>query len=102
MLRRPPTGKTQVSVQIPQCVANGDYLLRVEHIGLHASQSVGGAQFYIGCAQLTVSGGTGTLNTGSLVAFPGAYKATDPGILFNLYWPVPTSYTVPGPRPVQC
>ncbi|KAK4236144.1 putative endo-beta-1,4-glucanase D [Achaetomium macrosporum] len=98
----PSSGKTEVSVQIPKCVANGDYLLRAEHIALHSAGSTGGAQFYISCAQLTVTGGTGTLNTGSLVSFPGAYKATDPGILFQLYWPIPTSYTNPGPAPVKC
>ncbi|KAL2019551.1 hypothetical protein VTK56DRAFT_9518 [Thermocarpiscus australiensis] len=98
----PSSGKTQVSVQIPRCLANGDYLLRVEHIALHSASTVGGAQFYLACAQLTVTGGTGTLNTGQLVSFPGAYKATDPGILFQLYWPIPTSYTNPGPAPVSC
>ncbi|KAK3305586.1 glycoside hydrolase [Chaetomium strumarium] len=98
----PSSGKTEVSVQIPKCVANGDYLLRAEHIALHSAGSAGGAQFYLSCAQLTVTGGTGTLNTGSLVSFPGAYKATDPGILFQLYWPIPTSYTNPGPAPVKC
>ncbi|KAK3690239.1 glycoside hydrolase [Podospora appendiculata] len=95
-------GKSEVSVQIPKCVANGDYLLRVEHIALHSASSVGGAQLYISCAQISVTGGTGTLNTGSLVSFPGAYKATDPGILFQLYWPTPTSYVNPGPAVVKC
>lgn len=101
-LSSPIPGKSEVSVKIPSCLANGDYLLRVEHIALHSAGSVGGAQFYLSCAQLTVTGGSGTLNTGSLVSFPGAYKATDPGILFQLYWPVPTSYTNPGPAPVSC
>lgn len=95
-------GKTQVSVTIPKCIANGDYLLRVEHIALHSAGTVGGAQLYIACAQLTVTGGTGTLKTGNLVSFPGAYSATDPGILFQLYWPTPTSYVNPGPSPVSC
>ncbi|KAK4450406.1 putative endo-beta-1,4-glucanase D [Podospora aff. communis PSN243] len=98
----PSAGKSQVSVQIPSCIANGEYLLRVEHIALHSAGSVGGAQLYLSCAQLSVTGGTGTLNTGSLVSFPGAYKATDPGLLFQLYWPIPTSYVVPGPAPVRC
>ena len=89
-------------MQIPRCVANGDYLLRVEHIALHSAASVGGAQLYISCAQITVTGGTGTINTGSLVSFPGAYKATDPGIQFQLYYPVPTSYVNPGPPVVKC
>ncbi|KAK0713726.1 hypothetical protein B0T26DRAFT_753814 [Lasiosphaeria miniovina] len=39
---------------------------------------------------------------GSLVSFPSAYVATDPGILFQLYWPTPTSYVNPGPAPVKC
>ncbi|KAK4095734.1 lytic polysaccharide monooxygenase [Parathielavia hyrcaniae] len=98
----PSDGKTEVSVQIPSCVANGEYLLRVEHIALHSAGSVGGAQLYLSCAQISVTGGSGTLNTGSLVSFPGAYKATDPGILFQLYWPRPTSYINPGPPVVKC
>ncbi|KAL2131708.1 hypothetical protein VTI74DRAFT_4727 [Chaetomium olivicolor] len=98
----PSTGKSTVSVQLPSCLANGDYLLRVEHIGLHEASTIGGAQLYLACAQLTVTGGTGTLNTGTLVSFPGAYKATDPGILFELYWPIPTSYVNPGPPVVKC
>ncbi|KAH6649561.1 glycoside hydrolase [Chaetomium tenue] len=101
-LKWPSDGKTQVSVKVPSCVQNGEYLLRVEHIALHSAGNVGGAQLYISCAQLSVTGGSGTLNTGSLVSFPGAYKATDPGILFQLYWPTPTSYINPGPPVVSC
>jgi hypothetical protein len=89
-------GKTQVTVPLPKSLPSGDYLMRVEHIALHSASAAGGAQFYISCAQLTVqNGGSGT-PTG-LVAFPGAYKATDPGIMLNIYYPVPTSYTPPGP-----
>lgn len=98
----PSDGKSTVSVKIPTCVQNGEYLLRVEHIALHSAGSVGGAQLYLSCAQISVTGGTGTINTGSLVSFPGAYKATDPGILFQLYWPTPTSYVNPGPPVVGC
>lgn len=75
----------------------------MEHIALHSAGTVGGAQLYIACAQLNVTGGTGTINTsGKLVSFPGAYNATDPGLLFNLYYPVPTSYTNPGPAVATC
>ncbi|KAL1842267.1 hypothetical protein VTJ49DRAFT_5652 [Mycothermus thermophilus] len=98
----PSFGKKEVSVQIPSCVADGEYLLRVEHIALHSAASVGGAQLYISCAQIKVTGGTGTLNPGQLVSFPGAYKPTDPGILFQLYWPPPQQYINPGPAPVKC
>ncbi len=72
---------------IPAATPSGDYLLRVEHIGLHSASSAGGAQFYISCAQITVTGG-GAGTPSPLVAFPGAYKATDPGLMLNIYYPV--------------
>ena len=96
------TGVKSVSVTIPRCLQNGEYLLRAEHIGLHSAGSAGGAQFYISCAQLSVSGGSGTYSPKSLVSFPGAYKATDPGIMINIYYPVPTSYQPPGPAAESC
>jgi hypothetical protein len=91
-------GATKVTVPIPKSLPSGEYLFRVEHIALHSAGSTGGAQFYISCAQIKVTGGGSGSPTG-LVAFPGAYKASDPGILINIYYPVPTSYTPPGPRP---
>ena len=106
-------GDTTVTFTIPKSTPSGDYLFRVEHIGLHVAQSVGGAQFYLSCGQITVTGG-GSGTPGPLVAFPGAYSATDPGILIDIYYPVvrfprscenglpsnmlqPTNYTCPGP-----
>jgi hypothetical protein len=78
---------TTVTFKIPAGTPSGDYLFRVEHIGLHVAQSVGGAQFYISCGQITVTGG-GSGTPGPLVAFPGAYSATDPGILLDIYYPI--------------
>ncbi|KAF2651833.1 lytic polysaccharide monooxygenase [Lophiostoma macrostomum CBS 122681] len=72
----------------------GEYLVRVEHIGLHQAHE-GKAQFYIECYQLKIEGsGTGTL--GPVVKIPGLYKSSDPGIGFNK-WNNPKSYTMPGP-----
>ncbi|KAF5384228.1 hypothetical protein D9615_003472 [Tricholomella constricta] len=71
------------TVKIPSKIAPGNYLLRHENLALHAASSVGGAQFYPVCIQLTVTGG-GSLNPSGL-SFPGTYKATDPGIHFNPY-----------------
>ncbi|KAL6703273.1 hypothetical protein ACN47E_010061 [Coniothyrium glycines] len=88
-------------ITIPKCIAPGTYLMRNEHIGLHVAQSQGGAQFYLSCAQLQVTGG-GSTAPKNLVAFPGAYKATDPGILININYPIPTSYTNPGPATFTC
>lgn len=97
----PQTGKTSVSVTIPRCVENGEYLLRVEHIALHSASAPGGAQLYLSCAQIRVTGGTGGIK-GQLVSFPGAYKANDPGIQFQLYWPPPQTYINPGPPVATC
>jgi len=95
-IKWPLDNACQVTFPIPKSLPNGEYLLRVEHIALHSASSVGGAQFYNSCAQVSVSGG-GSGSPSPKVSFPGAYKSTDPGILFQLYYPVPTSYTIPGP-----
>lgn len=82
-------------------MADGEYLLRAEHIALHSASSVGGAQLYLSCAQVSISGGSGTASP-QKVSFPGAYSANDPGLLINIYYPKPTSYTPPGPAPLKC
>ena len=80
-------GDTNVSFTIPAATPSGDYLFRVEHIALHSASTAGGAQFYLSCGQITVTGG-GSGTPAPLVAFPGAYKATDPGLLIDIYYPV--------------
>ena len=93
---------------MPSCVAPGQYLMRVELLALHSAYSAGGAQFYMECAQIEVSG-SGTNTGGSaLVSFPGAYPANDPGIVLSIYDTLgnPTNggrvYPVPGPDPITC
>lgn len=88
------------SITIPTCIEDGLYLLRAELIALHAAASVEGAQFYMECAQIQVTGGTGSA-TPSTVAFPGAYTDTDPGILIDIYTTL-TTYEIPGPTPFVC
>ncbi|KAF9871052.1 glycosyl hydrolase family 61 [Colletotrichum karsti] len=81
---------------IPKEVPTGEYLLRAEHVGLHGAGSKGGAQFYIACAQLSVTGASsGTPEP--TVKFPGAYTGEEPGLLINIYYPAPKNYTAPGP-----
>ncbi|THG95085.1 hypothetical protein EW026_g6504 [Hermanssonia centrifuga] len=81
---------------VPTGIAPGNYLVRAEVIALHVASSVGGAQFYMSCYQVNV-GGSGT-SSPPTVSFPGAYSATDPGILINIYEPLST-YAIPGPAP---
>jgi len=89
------TEKSTVSFTIPKATPSGKYLVRVESIALHQAQNVGGAQIYLSCAQVEVTGG-GNGKPGPLVAFPGAYNANDPGLRWS-YYPIATSYTAPGP-----
>ncbi|KAF1941249.1 hypothetical protein EJ02DRAFT_444920 [Clathrospora elynae] len=88
------------SITLPKCIAPGQYLLRGELIALHAASSPNGAQFYMECAQINVVGGSAD-KTPASVSFPGAYKADDKGILYNLYSGSKT-YTAPGPSAFKC
>nr|QHX39627.1 lytic polysaccharide monooxygenase 2 [Gelatoporia subvermispora] len=81
---------------VPEDIEPGNYLIRSEVIALHVASSVGGAQFYMSCFQVNVGGSGTVLPSG--VSFPGAYSATDPGILINIYQQLDT-YAIPGPSP---
>jgi cellulase len=73
------------SFTIPSDIAPGDYLLRAETVALHAAGSANGAQYYMSCYALRIEG-TGSAKPAG-VKFPGAYKATDPGLLINSEYP---------------
>jgi len=81
-------------VKLPTSIPSGDYLLRGEIIALHSASNYPGAQFYMGCVQIKVSGGAGG-NPSPLVKFPGAYSGSDPGVRINI-WQGVSSYTIPG------
>ncbi|KAF2186389.1 lytic polysaccharide monooxygenase [Zopfia rhizophila CBS 207.26] len=91
-----PTQVSQYTFTVPKNTPSGEYLLRVEQIALHQASSEGGAQFYISCANVKVVGG-GSGSPGPTITLPGGYSASDPGIKINPYYPVPTSYAMPGP-----
>ncbi|KAF7770773.1 CAZyme family AA9 [Agaricus bisporus var. burnettii] len=90
----------KVTFTVPQCIASGQYLLRVELIALHAAGSYPGAQLYMECAQINVTGGSGSVSP-STVSIPGMYKGSDPGITINIYQPL-SGYTIPGPSVFSC
>ncbi|RYP40000.1 hypothetical protein DL767_001934 [Monosporascus sp. MG133] len=62
-------------IQIPDCLPDGQYLLRAEMIALHAASSPQGAQLYMECAQINISGGKATA-TPQTHSIPGIYKAS--------------------------
>lgn len=84
---------------IPSCIPNGEYLLRIQSLGIHNPYPAGTPQFYISCAQVKVTGGGSA--SPPTVSIPGAFKATDPGYTANIYSNF-NSYTVPGPAVWSC
>ena len=74
------------SATIPTCIPSGDYLLRIQSLGIHNPWPAGIPQFYIGCAQITVTNG-GSGNPGPTALIPGAFKETDPGYTANVNLP---------------
>lgn len=73
------------TVRIPSNLAPGNYLIRHEIIALHLGEQQGGAEFYPSCTQLKVGGsGSGQPGSCNLVSLPGAYRDSEPGILFNV------------------
>ncbi|OTB03694.1 glycoside hydrolase family 61 protein [Hypoxylon sp. CI-4A] len=97
-----------VNFDLPQCIAPGDYLMRVEILALHSARMANGAQFYMSCAQIKVSG-SGSFTPSQTVSFPGAYEKNDPSIVVNIYGAAGQpdnngqAYKAPGNVPViQC
>ncbi|KAF7433712.1 hypothetical protein PC9H_005675 [Pleurotus ostreatus] len=90
----------KVSFKIPSCIEPGQYLLRHELIALHAAGSYPGAQLYMECAQIQITGGGNTVPSPT-VSFPGAYAGSDPGISINIYQTL-SGYTIPGPSVFTC
>ncbi|SPN99137.1 related to endoglucanase B [Cephalotrichum gorgonifer] len=93
---------------VPSCIAPGDYLLRVELLALHSAYDNMGAQFYVSCANVRISG-DGTFAPTETHSIPGVYKQNDPAILTNIWGPSPgvadnsgKPYQAPGPRPITC
>ncbi|GAB1527689.1 hypothetical protein RhiTH_010877 [Rhizoctonia solani] len=84
--------KSTFTFTVPKTIPPGDYLIRIEQIGLHVA---GAPQYYISCAQATVTGGGNAQP--SKVSIPGYVTKDDPSLTVNIWNPVPTAYKVPGP-----
>ncbi|KAI1433818.1 lytic polysaccharide monooxygenase [Xylaria sp. CBS 124048] len=84
------------SIQIPDCIEDGQYLLRAEVIALHAASAPEGAQLYMECAQINISGGSASVSP-TTYSIPGIYSADDPGLLINIYtMTADSTYIIPG------
>jgi hypothetical protein len=87
--------KDRIEYTIPAKTPPGEYLVRVEHIGLHEEHK-NRAQFYITCAQLKINGPGGG-NPSPLIKIPGIYKQADPGIAYDKWNSRLAPYIIPGP-----
>jgi hypothetical protein len=89
------------STTIPSCLAPGEYLVRIEHLGLFGLVTKVAPQFYVSCAQVKVTGSGSKTFSG--VKIPGHVSATDPGLnVYDLNAPEFKNYTIPGPAVSTC
>ncbi|KAG9386735.1 Glycoside hydrolase family 61 protein [Pyrenophora tritici-repentis] len=88
--------KGLIEVSLPN-LEPGSYLIRPEVIGLHEAAAEKKAQFYNGCGQIKVTGSGSVALPATGVDMTKAYKATDPGVKFDIY-SGKTDYTIPGPK----
>ncbi|KFH43691.1 endo-beta-1,4-glucanase D-like protein [Hapsidospora chrysogenum ATCC 11550] len=86
--------RNTISATIPPGTPDGEYLVRVEHIGVHRSH-VNQPEHYVSCAQVRVQGGGGG-NPGPTTQFPGNYQDSDAYANFNIYVGY-QDFPIPGP-----
>ncbi|KOS17567.1 putative endo-beta-1 [Escovopsis weberi] len=89
-----------LSVQLPEGLPSGSYLIRPEILALHNAWR-GDPQFYVGCAQVFLqSDVSGPLNVPAekSVSIPGYVNADSPGLTYNIYDSVLPPYPIPGPE----
>jgi hypothetical protein len=87
--------KESISFTIPADLPDGEYLTRFEHVAIHENH-VGKSQFYMECAQLSVTGG-GSGTPGPTAKIPGMYTAEDPAFTYSIWDGTDPGYTMPGP-----
>ena len=90
-----------LSINIPSDLAGGYYLARPELLALHqADKNPPNPQFYTGCAQIYLDSAE-TAIPKDTVNIPGYVNIHSPSVLYNIWNPPPTPYTMAGPAPYQ-
>lgn len=95
--------KGVLGVPIPANLKAGSYVARTEINALHEANSQGGAQFYIFCAEIQVTGSGNALpSADQTVSIPGYLNSNSPGVMFNAYQGNPhdsgSKYPTLGPK----
>ncbi|KAK6193736.1 hypothetical protein LQW54_012162 [Pestalotiopsis sp. IQ-011] len=81
---------------LPEGTPAGQYLVRIEHIGVHGAGDYSGAEFFLNCAQIVVESES-TAVPSPVVQIPGLYTGYEPGIEFYMSVDCP----VPWPNAVD-
>ncbi|KAJ2993390.1 hypothetical protein NUW58_g1856 [Xylaria curta] len=94
----PTYGKYTMEFTLPKTIEDGEYLLRGEHIGIHENRKSSRCREAtdMECAQIRITGGTGTVKPSPVFKIPGIYSKSDPGLTFN-FWGGKGAYVMPGP-----
>ena len=89
-----------MSINIPQDLAGGYYLVRPELLSLHQSyespENPSQPQFYTGCAQIFLDS-PATGKPDNTVSIPGYVKSSDANMKFNIYTSDSYPYPMHGP-----
>ncbi|GAB1524270.1 hypothetical protein RhiTH_007423 [Rhizoctonia solani] len=95
-------GKTYTTT-LPNDLPAGDYIIRHELIALHFAQKKDGAQFYPGCVQIRVGGGSNAPKaiSAQTVSFPGGYTENDKSLFVPNLFKGNFVYPFPGPQVVK-
>jgi hypothetical protein len=85
-----------LTVQLPQDLVGGYYLIRPELLALHEAET-GDPQYYVACAQIFLQS-NGSLVPSNTVSIPGYVSKNDAADSYNI-WATPLSlpYPIPGP-----
>ncbi|KAL7788723.1 glycoside hydrolase family 61 protein [Trichoderma ceciliae] len=90
-----------LSVNLPQGLPSGYYLVRPEILALHWAAHRNDPQYYLGCAQIFLSSDVqGSLEVPEehIANIPGYVDVDTPGLTFDIYQKNPPPYPIPGPK----
>ncbi|RFU77390.1 endoglucanase b [Trichoderma arundinaceum] len=90
-----------LSVNLPQGLPSGYYLVRPEILALHWAAHRNDPQYFVGCAQIFLNSDIqGELDVPGehLATIPGYVDLGTPGVTFDVYQKNAPAYPMPGPR----
>jgi hypothetical protein len=92
----------RLSIEVPDALQSGYYLIRSELLALHnANLSPPDPQFYVSCAQVYLRT-TGSVSPSSTVSIPGYVSISEKSVTYDIYAkPLALPYPNVGPAPID-